>query len=463
MNIIQLFADLTTDYLTTLYEKAARGEINFSDITSETENFTKNLGCILVENFLERLDGNIYAAAKITKKFVVKEKGVERKILSTFGEISFKRRYYRSKETGEYCYLLDKAVGIPAGDRMDANCKAELFNAVMDESYAKAVERVTGGAISKQAAKLAALEIGQIPEAAAPLPKTNPDAEEIYIEADEDHVSMQHEPRAAMYKLAYIYEDKMPVGKNRRELLAKRVFGGYDTPVKLWKQIAEYIGETYREDVKVTVIGDGANWIKAALQHIPNSSFALDPFHLSKYVKKICGGHTVGAFYALLRNNDKEGAAAYAAKCMAAEPWRKNAIEEGLRYVMNQWDGLQRSLNDENISSSTEAHVSHILSDRLSSRGMGWSRKGSLLIGSGRIYRENGGKVKAYALEKLSEEAQQNEANDLPESMKEEIENCIRSHKMTYKNDRVAVRMGHMPAAMFARYSFLCAIANGTE
>lgn len=43
------------------------------------------------------------------------------------------------------------------------------------------------------------------------------------------------------------------------------------------------------------------------------------------------------------------------------------------------------------IGSSTEGHVSHILSSRMSSRPMGWSRKGAAQMAQLRTYYYNGG------------------------------------------------------------------------
>ena len=43
------------------------------------------------------------------------------------------------------------------------------------------------------------------------------------------------------------------------------------------------------------------------------------------------------------------------------------------------------------MGSSTEGHVSHVLSSRMSSRPMGWSRKGADRLSRLRIYWKNGG------------------------------------------------------------------------
>ena len=63
-----------------------------------------------------------------------------------------------------------------------------------------------------------------------------------------------------------------------------------------WYQIKEAIHEKYavRDDLKVYIHGDGANWIKAGLQVIPNSEPVLDAFHLKRKLNGICGGKYSG-------------------------------------------------------------------------------------------------------------------------------------------------------------------------
>lgn len=56
-----------------------------------------------------------------------------------------------------------------------------------------------------------------------------------------------------------------------------------------------------------------------------------------------------------------------------------------------------KALTQPDAASSTEGHVSHMLSDRLSSRCMGWSPIGAEPIARMRTYIANGGNLEAYA------------------------------------------------------------------
>ena len=64
-------------------------------------------------------------------------------------------------------------------------------------------------------------------------------------------------------------------------------------------------------------------------------------------------------------------------------------------YIMNNWSGIMASLKDKEHQSgcSAEGHVSHILSDRMSSRPLGWSRIGVDRMTRLRVYKWNGGDI----------------------------------------------------------------------
>ena len=57
------------------------------------------------------------------------------------------------------------------------------------------------------------------------------------------------------------------------------------------------------------------------------------------------------------------------------------------------WAGIMRWIRDknENIECSAEGHVSHVLSARMSSRPLGWSKVGTDKMSRLRIYNANGG------------------------------------------------------------------------
>ena len=149
-------------------------------------------------------------------------------------------------------------------------------------------------------------------------------------------------------------------------------------------------------------------------RQIAGITYVLDEFHLKKYLRKItlrfgkkekekeeelvkiiCHG-TKKAFEEKIEKLKKE----------ISHPNGKKRIEEGKAYLLNNWTAAKLRLLRKNgvKGSSTESHVSHILSNRMSSRPMGWSKTGMSKMAELRAYYYNKGdmlELVRYQKEKL--------------------------------------------------------------
>lgn len=127
----------------------------------------------------------------------------------------------------------------------------------------------------------------------------------------------------------------------------------------------------------------------------------LDEFHISKYLIKLTShmGDTREDARSILRDIIRRGP--------KAEFWdkvellkndllpegREGKIDEYRDYLLANWTPARlRLCHKEGVKgSSTEAHVSHVLSSRMSSRPMGWSKLGAHQMAKLRAYYKNGG------------------------------------------------------------------------
>lgn len=64
----------------------------------------------------------------------------ERTIVTTFGEVTIKRRLYRNRETGETTFLLDEALGLPPRARITPRLKELAVKLATELSFARAAE-----------------------------------------------------------------------------------------------------------------------------------------------------------------------------------------------------------------------------------------------------------------------------------------------------------------------------------
>lgn len=182
-----------------------------------------------------------------------------------------------------------------------------------------------------------------------------------------------------------MYTGKEQVGTNRVELVDKHSFTSLASTDAFWQRIDTYCADHFIGTPKITIIGDGASWIKKGLAYLPNSRFVLYLFHLNKYIRLICGMNDYAKAIHYIKEDDYDGFKTFAYSYVHAKPDKEKAIRVAIRYIRNHWAATRTILLDATLHSSTEAHVSHILSSRLSSRPMGWSEKGAENIAKLRV------------------------------------------------------------------------------
>ena len=342
-----------------------------------------------------------------------------RTLITTAGDVSFNNTLYRNRDTGEYRYLLNGVVGIEGHERFSTAAEAKLLSEAVRTSYRRASKVLPSKShITKTTVMNKAHGIND--ELPAHKPTQKKTVKYLYIDADEDHVAEQHgrydkeNNTSFMCRLAYVYEGKSDECRNRKRLVAIKYIGGLyegtDGVRDFWKRVSDYITDNYdcSRLEKVYINGDGANWIKSGTDYIYNSVFSLDRFHLMKYINAAARQmldeeeSCKSELYRLLYRGDKQGFAEYTcAMLQSAE--NSKAIEDLRKYVLNNWKAAMRTYHDKNhVSCSAEGHVSHILSDRLSSRPMGWSKVGADKMSRIRCYVENNGEEKLIELVEYS-------------------------------------------------------------
>jgi len=292
-------------------EKLIREKRDISEFILATKKTLDDIGVTLVAEALETID-NAYKNSKDRKRYwTVKEKAAEKTLTTIFGEVRYKRTYYKNKKTGEYSYLSDEAVGISAHDKLDASLKAKLIEEAVYMSYSKSGEKASETVtLTSQTVMNSIRELGSVDNDAVKIKQDKRKVKVLYIEADEDHVALQNggliEP-----KLVYVHEGRKQVSKNRYKLLNVRYFSGvYTNSDELWVEVLDYIDKAYDMDSieKIYLSGDGAPWIKNGLSWINKSIYVLDRYHLSKYVTQATAhmGYTTPFMWSYINAKDKE-------------------------------------------------------------------------------------------------------------------------------------------------------------
>lgn len=212
-----------------------------------------NLGCTMIAEELESYDEILRKRKDLRKGWYIVRRD-ETTITTSLGDVTYSRPLFKNTKTGNSCYLFDKLLEIEPHTGMSEDAIAHMLEEAADSNYRKggANASISGSVMTKETVmnKLHELEF----------PKTLHEGERktvdtLYIDADEDYVSLQYlekkgdikKPRinTIMPRLAYVYEGIATEENGRPKLVNVKYFGGvYDGTGEIerfWKEVYEYI------------------------------------------------------------------------------------------------------------------------------------------------------------------------------------------------------------------------------
>lgn len=399
-DIIQQFIE----NVISLKERSFKDLNNVNFLSDFTDNLNVNLmelGRKLVLEYINELETLIYNSKERKENFISYQKDSianQRKVITIFGEIEYSRRYYQDKnDNTNKVYLLDKAIGLSDNERMLVNVEENMLELATIKSYEFAGKKAAyDTVISKETVKnkIANLDFSNVLNDEN---KKKKKISELYIQADEDHVSLQ-DGNTAMPRFITIYEENRD-GK----LIGKKKFGGiYTNDIdSLWEEVYTYIENNYEyENIsQIYIMGDGANWIKTGLEWLPRSIYISDRFHIEKAVIALCGKDNmeyITKIRTVMFEFDFKKVKEIGQKIVKEEQdrSRKKRKEEQLEYLLNNEEGFKNSIKYDVPGCAAEGDVSHTYSDRLSSRPLGWSENNVDKMARLRILRANGTNIR---------------------------------------------------------------------
>ena len=241
----------------------------------------------------------------------------------------------------------------------------------------------------------------------------------LYIDADEDHVPLQYlssnakdsnndSRKQTIVKLVYVYEgiEKEAPESKRFKLINPYYFSGiYEDSEneKLWEEVYEYIDSVYDLDSveRIYLNSDGGNWIKTGVRKIHGITRVMDEYHINKYLTQMTTHLYDSAqdgrdlLREAIRNGSKEEFCRKVDMLLGYtdDDNSRKRIADGRDFILRDWTATKLRLLRRSgvVGSSTEGHVSHILSSRMSSRPMGWSKRGADRMAKLRAYSRNEG------------------------------------------------------------------------
>ena len=392
---------------------------------TDLDSFNLSLITNIIKSYFEYID-EVFFNTSYRKNFCTSKGFYQRTILTLFGEITYKRRYYYDNKTNERFFFTDYFLNLPKRKYFDPFICCEICNEAASSSYSK-----SGKIVSSKIGKRIDSNI-TISRASARniVMRFNIDniydyddrkVERLFVMLDEKFVGSQFNDRKDhMIKAAVIFENTELVYKykkktdsiDRYRLVNSHTCASIDN--ELLNDTINYIYNTYDVDYinEIIFMGDCANWIKNFpkshwFKFRPNTlvKFAMDGFHFSQALNQLTTQKYPDIKEALneyVLDNNKHDFTRLCNEFSDLYPDRKDIIENKRDYILNNWNARQLYQNNPYMKCSMESHISHIFADIFTSRPKAYSKKGLRQLLKLRLLKVNGKNIKELYLNQLN-------------------------------------------------------------
>lgn len=397
---------------------------NYINFMTDLDSFNYSFITNVIKDYFEYIDAAFFNTS-YRKNFCESNGFYERTILTLFGEVKFKRRYYFDKKYNDRFYFTDLFLGLPKRKYFDPFVCSEICNESASSSYSKA-GKIVASKVGNRINNLCSINRASSRNIVLnfDIQDDNPSklkrVERLFVMLDEKFVGSQfNNNQDHMIKASVIFEDtelvykdkKKPHSMNRYSLVNSHTCASIDN--ELLNDTVDYIYNTYDVDKikEVVFMGDCATWIK----NFPKShwfkfnencknTFAMDGFHFSQALKQLTTNlheDIYDALYEMVLYNKKKDFITMCNDFKALEPTRAETIDNKMNYILNNWNERQIYQNNSYMRCSMESHISHIFADLFTSRPKAYSKKGLKQLLKLRLLKTNRKDIKQLYLNHL--------------------------------------------------------------
>ena len=204
MSIITQIMQKINEMMADLYNQAIQGEVDFSTCIKTISDTMRQLSVDLGEDLCKTIEESLFESPGRKARYSVHRSQDEKTISTLIGDIKLSRRYYKDKQTGEFCYLLDDFLSLTPHQRVDINLEAAIYEKASKHSYQETIDSFEHiGIYSRQTVRNIVHKYS--PDSVALPVGAKRQVDCLYIEADEDHVAYQDGKNREM-RLAYVHE-----------------------------------------------------------------------------------------------------------------------------------------------------------------------------------------------------------------------------------------------------------------
>ena len=433
---------------------------NYFSFMMSLDSFSSSFIKDVIIAYFEYID-NIFFYSSYRKNFCESKGFYERNNLVTiFGDISFKRRYYYDRKTNEHFFFVDLFLGLPKRKHFDPIVCSEIVEKATEFSYSKSgrlvAEKIGNKfnnniSISRASSRNIVLGFDPIINEENETRRV----ERLFIMLDEKFVPSQfNDNKDHMIKSAVMFEGseleyktkRKTNSMNRHRLINSHTCASINN--SLLSKTLDYIYNTYDVNYlkELYFMGDCALWIK----NFPKSHwfkfnkdtsiiFSMDGFHFSQAINNITTTKEEyipfrDSLLDLVMNDDKELFKEACLSFMNEHTERTQTIINKMEYVLNNWDYRKNYENNSFLKCSMESHISHIFADLFTSRPKAYSKKGLEKLLRLRLLKVNGYNLKEIYLKSFNKKVKQQ-----PNT----IDNNIQQYNLNYHTNESIYDIEH--------------------
>ncbi len=419
---IQYFNEECVTEFEKLEDEFIKNPVDIAEYVTNLTRILHQVGVKMIEETLGYLT-EMLKKSEIRKLKWVVDRNTTKQLITSLGSVSYPKTLYKDKESRERSYLLDLIMDMQPHERMTEDAEARMLEEAVQTSYRRGGNNASIlDSVSKQTVKNKIHRLQFPPEDEALVEKRAPRF--LFIDADEDHVSLQfqkkkgdltrnkngHKNNGMITKLVYTYEGIRPEspGSKRNVLINPHYFcsdSESEDNQAFWDRIYSYIDTHYDlgRIKRVYLNGDGGIWMAAGKKGIAGVIATIDEFHLQKYITKMTmhmkdsQWDAVVELRRVIMHGSRKDFCEEVERIRACleetdEKGRQN-VDAGEKYILENWMPCKVRLSNRKMlpGCSAEGHVSHVLSSRMSTLAMGWSKRGAGKMARLRAYYYNGG------------------------------------------------------------------------
>lgn len=394
--ILQIVDNISSNLFDNIFNYSNNKYLKF---VSDLQSDIKDLIISIIKEAISFFDEKFRNSAERKKSYYINIREDDRTYITIWGEISFSRTYYVSKDGQTYFYFIDELLEIDKYKRYDSVYKSYAIDTATKTNQKLATEIVSNNLSTLEDILNNKVQYSIIPrqttynwikEWKVPMikyPSIDFEGDTLYVMADEKwiheqlHIENTNDKNFIMSKCFVCFTGIEQSG-SRRILKNRMVFiTSSDHP---WKGFLDFVTQIYdfQKLNYITFLSDGGKWLQAGapdLKMYPHNkvTLCLCEFHAKQNVNRITTVEEVREYLTDCINNNKKKE--FQEKMIEIKEEKKDN-EQRLKklvkyenYIINNWNKIQNMFKSE-CRSSMESHISHCVASYFSSRPKAYSR-----------------------------------------------------------------------------------------